>query len=60
MVEFHLHGAQADLDIPQALPVGESGEGHTEGLIEARVRAHAVVAFPEVSGIHHYYERVAA
>ena len=35
MIELVLLGSQACLDVPQALPVGQLGKGHTEILVEA-------------------------
>ena len=44
MVEFGLDCPQTGLDIPQAFPVGELGEGHAEKLIPAGEALHLVVA----------------
>ena len=44
VVELALLGPKTHLDIAQALPVGQLGEGHTEKLIKAGERLDLVVA----------------
>lgn len=44
MVELRRLGSQTDLDVAQALPVGQLGEGHVQELVEATEAAHVEVA----------------
>jgi hypothetical protein len=44
VVELLRHGTEADLDVAQALPIGELREGHREVLVPAREAAEPMVA----------------
>jgi len=44
MVEFVSHGAQAGLDVAEALAIGQLGEGHAEEVIPTGESLHAIVA----------------
>ncbi len=45
--EFGTLCAQAYLDVPQALPIGQLCEGHALKLVQAGKRPHSKLAIPE-------------